>query len=62
MLPAFPIDGKYLTEIKARVDLAIKVEQFEHMVRKKCADTNWIEKAKKEMDLATSDEDSDRDM
>lgn len=62
MLPSFQIDGTLFNEIKARVDLGIKVEKFEHMVRKKCADTNWIEKAKKEMDLASSDEDSDRDM
>jgi len=60
-LPPFAIDGQVFREIKARVDLAIKVEKFEHQIRKKSADSNWIEKAKKEMDLVTS-EDSDRDI
>jgi hypothetical protein len=62
LLPSFKVDGEIFREIKARVDLGIKVEKFEHQVRKKFADISWAEKAKKDMDLASSDEDSDRDV
>ena len=62
LLPSFKVDGDVFREIKARVDLGIRVEKFEHQVRKKFADISWAEKARKDMDLASSDEDSDRDM
>jgi hypothetical protein len=60
--PAYHVDGEIFREIKGRVDMAVKVEAFEHSVRKKSADQNWLDKAKKEMDLAsTSEEESDED-
>ncbi|ODN05959.1 ATP-dependent RNA helicase DDX24 [Orchesella cincta] len=61
MLPIFDVDGKVFREIKSRIEMAVKVEKFEHTVRKKLADHNWMEKSKKEMELATSEEDSDED-
>ncbi|CAG7712995.1 unnamed protein product [Allacma fusca] len=60
--PAFHVDDEIFKEIKSRVDMAVKVEAFEHSVRKRSADQNWLDKAKKEMDLAsTSEEESDDD-
>ncbi|CAL8106713.1 unnamed protein product [Orchesella dallaii] len=61
MLPNFNVDGKVFREIKSRIEMAVKVEKFEHTIRKKLADHNWMEKAKKDMELATSEEDSDSD-
>lgn len=61
MLPLFSIDAPVFRQLKARVDEADKVEQFEHTVRKKLADMNWMDKAKKDMEMATSEEDSDID-
>jgi len=59
MLPSFSVDMELFNEIKARVNMAIKVEKLEHSVRKELADMNWVEKAKKDLDLASSDEESD---
>ncbi len=59
MLSNFSIDGKIFREIKNTVEMAVKVEQFEHSVRKKLADHNWMEKAKKDMDLVSSSDDED---
>jgi ATP-dependent RNA helicase DDX24/MAK5 len=61
MLPDFQVNSKVFREITTQVDLANKVETFEHMLRKKFADMNWMEKARKDLDLASSDEDSDED-
>lgn len=61
MLPLFAIDGTVFRHLKARVDEADKVEKFEHTVRKKLADMNWMDKAKRDMDIVTSDEESDLD-
>lgn len=60
-MPIFEVDSKIFREVKERVDMAVKVEKFEHQVRKKFADMNWMDKAKKEMDLYCSDESSDDD-
>ncbi|OXA61192.1 ATP-dependent RNA helicase DDX24 [Folsomia candida] len=59
MLPLFNIDATVFRQLKARVDEADKVETFEHQVRKKLADMNWMDKAKKDMDMASSDDDND---
>lgn len=59
MLANFSVDGKIFREIKNTVEMAVKVEQFEHSVRKKLADHNWMEKAKKDMDLVSSSDDDD---
>lgn len=59
MLSNFSVDGKIFREIKNTVEMAVKVEQFEHSVRKKLADHNWMEKAKKDMDLVSSSDDDD---
>ena len=56
MLPLFNVDGAVFNQLKARVEEADKVEKFEHTVRKKLADMNWMNKAKKEMDLASSED------
>lgn len=58
MLPLFDVDATVFRQLKSRVDEAAKVETFEHQVRKKLADMNWMDKAKKEMDMASSDEDN----
>lgn len=59
MLPSFAVDGKIFRDLKSTIEMAVKVEQFEHSVRKKLADHNWMEKAKKDMDLASSSDESD---
>jgi hypothetical protein len=59
MLPGFTVDMSVFKKLRNRVEEAEKVEKFEHMVRKKLADMSWIDKAKKDMDLASSDDEYD---
>lgn len=61
MPPDFEVNGKTFQEMKSTIEMAVKVEQFEHRIRKKLSDHNWLEKAKKDMDLATSSDESDDD-
>ena len=59
-LPDFPFETRLMPAIRQRVELARQVEKKSHMLNKKSADSNWIAKAAKELDVDL-DEDEDEE-
>ncbi|XP_066137965.1 ATP-dependent RNA helicase DDX24 isoform X2 [Euwallacea fornicatus] len=50
-LPMFPVQDRYLTAVKQRVNLARDLDKLQLQVRKANSEEGWLQKAAKEMDI-----------
>ncbi|ERL87493.1 ATP-dependent RNA helicase DDX24 [Dendroctonus ponderosae] len=50
-LPPFPVQDKYLSAVKERVNLARQLDKLQLQVRKFNAEEGWLQKAAREMDI-----------
>lgn len=55
-LPMFPIENKYMTAIKERVNVARKIEKIEYYNSRKQQHNSWFKQAAEEMDIDLDDD------